>query len=198
MLFHTTAADLDLFILLNQSLRAPALDAILPVFSSRLALLVLLAAALAWAVRRAGPRQIALFLVLLAGMGLSDLACGQIKDRVLRVRPLNAVPGAFYQENGTWQTRPPDFVQTKENGSSYPSAHAANSMTLAVLAMLLWRRTRPWLGLLPLLVGWSRVYLGKHYPTDVLAGWLLGIVVAFIVWQVWTRLPERLRPPSGG
>ncbi|MCM0756469.1 phosphatase PAP2 family protein [Desulfovibrio aminophilus] len=198
MLFHTTTADLDLFILLNQSLRAPALDAILPVFSSRLALLVLLAAALAWAVRRAGPRQIALFLVLLAGMGLSDLACGQIKDRVLRVRPLNAVPGAFYQENGTWQTRPPDFVQTKENGSSYPSAHAANSMTLAVLAMLLWRRTRPWLGLLPLLVGWSRVYLGKHYPTDVLAGWLLGIVVAFIVWQVWTRLPERLRPPSGG
>ena len=196
MLFHTTTADLDLFILLNQSLRAPALDAILPVFSSRLALLVLLAAALAWAVRRAGPRQIALFLVLLAGMGLSDLACGQIKDRVLRVRPLNAVPGAFYQENGTWQTRPPDFVQTKENGSSYPSAHAANSMTLAVLAMLLWRRTRPWLGLLPLLVGWSRVYLGKHYPTDVLAGWLLGVVVALIVWQVWSRLPARLRPPS--
>ena len=197
MLFHTASLDLDLLVLFNQTLRGSLLDVLAPVLSSRAALFILMALCLAWAVRRLGPRQIVLFVLLLAAAGLSDLACGQIKDQVLRVRPMNALPGVYYQESGEWQRRPPDFVQTKGDGSSYPSAHAANSMTLAVLAMLLWPRTRPWLGILPLLVGWSRIYLGKHYPSDVLSGWLLGLCVAALVWTLWKGVLERrVLPPK--
>lgn len=197
MLFHTADLDLKLQVLFNQTLRGSVLDILAPLLSSRAALFVLLAVCLAWAVRRLGPRQILLFVLLLAAMGLADLACGQIKDQVLRVRPMNALPGVYYQEDGTWQRRPPDFVQTKDDGSSYPSAHAANSMTLALLAMLLWPRTRPWLGLLPLLVGWSRLYLGKHYPSDVLAGWLLGVCVAALAGALWKGVLERRLLPPG-
>lgn len=70
--------------------------------------------------------------------------------------------------------------------SSFPSGHTAAAVTLyAGLAILAWRLARPrWLRLLatalaiavPVAVGLSRLYRGMHYPTDVLAGALLGAV----------------------
>jgi undecaprenyl-diphosphatase len=49
-----------------------------------------------------------------------------------------------------------------------------------------------------LLIGITRIYLGVHYPTDVMAGWLIGFVWA-VGWALVTRALERrgLAPPSG-
>lgn len=64
-----------------------------------------------------------------------------------------------------------------EQSFSFPSGHAMGSMTLAWVAVLLaWRTRRRWPVLLlavpfALLVGLSRVYLGVHFPSDILAGW---------------------------
>jgi undecaprenyl-diphosphatase len=120
-----------------------------------------------------------------AALGLTNAATDVVKDQVKRVRPLNAVAGTYHMAHGPWQQRAQDFEQVKQEGSSYPSAHASNTMCLAVLACLLWPALGKWPLLLPLVVGYSRLYLGKHYPTDVAAGWLFGLAVAMAVWLVW-------------
>ena len=48
-----------------------------------------------------------------------------------------------------------------------------------------------WALALTLLVGLNRVYLGGHYPTDVLAGWLAGLAWALLCWVVAQHLQRR-------
>lgn len=193
MFFLTPTLDLDIFLLINQQWRCSLFDIVMPVFSSATVLFIMLGMALVFVAIKSGKRELALFLILLAGMGLSDFSTNIVKKQVQRVRPLNAVAGTYYQEdNGQWNTRPMDFVQTKEHGTSYPSAHSSTSMCLAVLAILLWPALRKWPLILPLLVGYSRIYLGKHYPTDVMAGWLWGLMVALVIWLIWNEIRKRL------
>jgi len=77
-----------------------------------------------------------------------------------------------------------------ENTFSFPSGHAMGSATLAVaLILLLWPTRWRWLTLIGsvlfvALVGLSRVYLGVHYPSDILAGWAAGTAWVVAVHQL--------------
>jgi len=86
-----------------------------------------------------------------------------------------------------------------ETTFSFPSGHAMGSMTLAMVAVLLaWRTRWRWPVLsaalvFVLVVGLSRLYLGVHYPSDVLAGWAAGLA-----WVAGTYLVLfRARRPWG-
>ncbi len=203
MPFQTQAWDLHLFELVNMQWRNGVLDLLMPVASYTPLLWVLAVLALLMLLPRRGALAVLLMaLVLGCSVGLADLITNQGKDAVGRVRPLNALPGVHFQQEGEWRTRPADFVRHKERGSSYPSGHAANSMALAMAAALLWPGirpcVRPWIFLLPLVVGYSRLYLGKHYPSDVLAGWVVGAFAALLLWALCRSLwPERWRKSVG-
>ncbi|RMF27969.1 MAG: phosphatase PAP2 family protein [Chloroflexi bacterium] len=96
----------------------------------------------------------------------------------------------------------PDRVQaiTYETTPGLPSGHAQNTLVMwGYLA--LWVRRR-WFGLLAglllVLIGLSRLYLGVHFPHDVLVGWLIGGVVLALAWRLGPALEGWLAARSWG
>lgn len=144
--------------------------------------LVLLVAAVVFYLLVIGRVRLAL-LVLVAGLGARELSTG-LKHVIGRDRP-QVVP----------------YLIEGLSSASFPSGHALGSaavfLTLAALLTRIQRRRRAKLYVLAvgvtatLLVGTSRVLLGVHYPSDVLAGWLIGALWALLCDAVVAMLQRR-------
>ena len=119
-------------------------------------------------------------LVTAACVWTADLVATGIKPIAARPRPFESVPDA-------------DPLLGATVGSSFPSGHAATSFAGAVVLSLLVRRAVPLLFALAVLIAFSRVYVGVHYPLDVIGGAALGTAVALAAGLV-VRAPPR---PSG-
>lgn len=192
MNFFTHPWDLELFRLANGVWRNSLLDWLMPLISSPVFLWGVVLAGIALGIKKHGKAQAWAILILLIALACADAGTNFVKDQIGRVRPLNALSQTHFVEDGYWQQRPADYKQTKEHGNSYPSAHAANSMAAAIIIFVLWRKPRKYVWALPLLVGYSRLYLGKHYPTDVLAGWTFGIAAALVGLGIALVLRDKL------
>jgi undecaprenyl-diphosphatase len=92
---------------------------------------------------------------------------------------------------------------------SFPSGHAMMSAAVYLTLAALLARTQPQArvktfmifiaALLTLLVGVSRVYLGVHWPTDVIAGWAGGTAWAIFCWTImyWLQKRGQVEQPGG-
>ena len=119
------------------------------------------------------------------GWGLAGLAAASLAGTNLLVEA---------GKRAVNRTRPDG--EHKRSNSSFPSSHAANAFALAWVLSARWRRGWPAFAGVAVLVAFSRMYLGRHYLSDVVAGALLGAAVAWAV-QRWLA-PRRRRAPPGG
>lgn len=75
------------------------------------------------------------------------------------------------------------------------SSHAANSSAVSIFVILLLRNSYSWVTPImisyTLLIMYSRVYLGVHYPSDVIAGAVLGVLVGGIVFKLFSLVNDR-------
>jgi undecaprenyl-diphosphatase len=100
--------------------------------------------------------------------------------------------------------RPPVVVLDPEplvgvpSTSSFPSGHTSTSFACAYVISRLAPRLTAFVFVLAALIGFSRIYVGVHYPLDVLAGAVLGLVVARALLMLLGALRRSPRDPQAG
>lgn len=193
-------ADEELLLVIN-CLHTQLLDQIMWILSDKLVWIpfYILLAILMY--RRIGARRtlIALLCIALTITAADQLCASLIRPMVARLRPTNPenpISGLVHVVNGY-------------RGGSYgfPSCHAANTFALAMFLSLVFRRRMATAGMFmwAAIVSYSRIYLGVHYPSDVLAGLIVGCSLAAIFFTLhlaiaqWTgtgRGKPIAQPPS--
>jgi undecaprenyl-diphosphatase len=79
------------------------------------------------------------------------------------------------------------IVQTRSSFSFF-SGHAANTMAVATFLYFIFKRQFKYFGLLflwPLIFAYSRIYLGLHYPLDILSGYLCGLILGYLMYKAY-------------
>ncbi len=173
-----------------------AQDKVVPVV-----LLVAVVGVVGW---RERARALRALVVALAGWGLAMLVGDVLWGTIAAPRPPHAYETVLVtpEELATCASQP-EALPLRGVASRSPSFPSRHALTMGVFVVSLWCLRR-WAGLLAtsyglvMLVG--RIYVGKHWPGDLLAGVLLGGLVAFALWRLSARLPWWRDPaaPAGG
>ena len=181
-------ADERLFLLTNNGLSNPVMDIVMPVFSVAGNALgwVLAGLAFIYFLDRPGFRKKAGFFILT--MGVAGLLANFAKDTVARPRPLERFKHDIAQ--GKVVVYAP---YERLTARSFPSGHSQAAFTAATFLFLYYRRFGALLFACAVTVAFSRVYLGSHFPADVLAGSAFGWLMAYCAWRLDIL---SLRPPG--
>lgn len=130
-------------------------------------------------------RKIAILIIVLLALsaGTADFVCVRvIKAYVKRVRPCN--DKAF---EPTVVNRVPCGT-----GLSFPSAHATDHFAIALFLCLVFKRNWRWIWFAAIIwaaaICYAQVYVGVHYPVDVLTGAAFGTAVGFLYGLIYNRL----------
>ncbi len=183
MLDELLRFDTLLFYIFNGTLTNSLFDAIMPIVTevkNWIPLYIILFAWLLWKRRREGA---IVCLMLIIGVIIGDqFNSSYLKEWAGRIRPCHVLEGARLVG-----------VQCG-GGKSFPSSHAVNNfMAAALLGYYLPKRKYWWFGIAAF-IAYSRVYVGVHYPLDILAGAVEGMMLSFglIVLQQYAARKSQL------
>jgi len=137
--------------------------------------------------KKIGIKQTLYVLLFIAVLiAFTDQTTNLFKNTFQRLRPCN---------NPEINT----IIRVVQSRSSYSffSGHAANTMAVATFLFLVLKRHFKYLGFLflwPLIFAYSRIYLGLHYPGDILTGYFFGALFGFLMFKLYQNLKPKYFP----
>jgi undecaprenyl-diphosphatase len=172
-----------LFLFLNRSIANPIFDAVFPVITNGLFWIIPGVIAAAIFIKLEKKKALIAVFLSLATVGISDPVCNRlIKPTVHRLRPCNP---QVHIENGR-------FLLGRKTSDSFPSSHAMNIFGQAALFGFFYRKKTVWFLLFASIIGFSRIYVGVHYPFDVLCGALFGVCVGAFVYGCFVFFKKKI------
>src|SRR3954468_411673 len=185
-MFWALSADVAFFRFINQRLANPFLDWCMPFFSTNRLFIPAVLIGCILLIARGGARARVFVPVIFLTLALGDsLVINNLKHGIGRPRPYYAVEGVR------------ELVGRGDSGSM-PSSHTSTWFAATLISFAFYRGS--WRFMLPLatVVAFSRIYVGAHYPSDVLAGAILGAGYGaaglFALNWLWQKLGRRWFP----
>lgn len=183
--------EADFLLFLQNHVRNDFLDVIMNGLSTMMngGVFVIILIALLLVNKKTRRIGVVALIALLACFVINNLI---LKNVIARTRPYDAIEGLV-------------LIAKKPNDYSFPSGHTAISFVVAGAITWCLPKSKKWMGVLLLvlsgLIAFSRLYVGAHYPTDVIFGILSGIIISIIVYLiVWKRINknEQIEQEKGG
>ena len=175
MLEFLSSLDRQIFFFINVGCANPITDLIMPIITSDWGLRIVYAGAMILLWWKGNKERRILVLCSVIVIAITDLVVSSLlKPLIDRPRPCHALTGIHLLVNcGA--------------GLSMPSSHAANAFGQALFWGMAARRCRWQLLIFAFLVAISRVFVGVHYPVDVLVGSVVGVVVGAATYLLATQ-----------
>jgi undecaprenyl-diphosphatase len=128
-----------------------------------------------------------LFLLIFNRKGLKALGLLTLSGVAISETVSTVLKGIFSRPRPFFMFKEMNLLCHKSYTGSFPSGHTMLVFTMASLMASLYPRTGKVLFVLASVVGLSRVYVGAHFPTDVIAGAALGLLIGRIIAYVWKK-----------
>ena len=177
--------DKDLLLALN-GMHSPLWDYSMTLFTLTPAWLVFYATIMVIIAKKHGKKSLFIFFAIALMILCTDQFSGILKHTVQRLRPSNdpafsQLVHVFFRKGGQF---------------GFVSAHAANTFAIATFSSLIFRNSKYTMFIFPwaILISYSRIYLGVHYPGDVICGAILGVGIGIGIYKLLTYSESRLSP----
>ena len=175
--------DQQLFIAINEGLSNPFFDWIMPFLRNRVFWTPLYLFLVIFLTRNYGKWGLICIVFMLLTFAITDyFSASIIKPAFERLRPCNDI--AIKNELNA--------IVDCGTGFSFPSTHATNHFGIAMFLILTFYQRWKWI--IPLALFWAfsiafaQVYVGVHYPTDVLTGAILGCLIGYITSTIFKTI----------
>lgn len=174
--------DKEIFLAINQGLSNPFFDWLLPILRNPFTWAPLYLFLIIFFIKHYGKLGLLIVACTLINFGMSDATSSHlVKKTVKRIRPCNDIE---FKHDVNVRVR-------CGSGFSFTSSHATNHFAMAFFWIVLFRRRWKhtlWLCVLwATLIGFSQIYVGVHYPFDILCGALLGGTIGLINGYLFKR-----------
>lgn len=185
-----SSLDIRIFRFINGSIVNPAFDWLMPFVTELRRWRVFLILVWCWLVLFGKTKGRWAALMLIPLIAASDqLTAAVIKPITERLRPCEVLGNIhFWHSVNGWIWTPADVVGGFKTSHSFPSTHAANITSSMLFLSLVYRRWVYYVCLpIAVLVSFSRIYNGVHWPSDVVVGILVGAALAWIGYAIFKR-----------